>query len=431
MFRDEATVASRVPGLKEFIRQEVARQYPLSKTVSNLGCLPRNPLPISWAAGVGSRWRAALTPRVSQKRAQLFPALTWCRIAQPLEEALDRPRQGALLAYIDPLRSRVVSLLSLWVAASSLVSALWWRAIEGNRPADPLRLRLLVLQIGLALAAATLAHFHRRAWAARLLALDLILLPTLIVHLNRLPFFVAFASYLGALFVVALGARTADVVASSLLVIPLTALLARAEFALPDLWPVLASSLFLLLVTGGMFLWVVEALRRGISGLEASEAYFQRLSHLDPLTGLGNRRLFEEALTNLLSRPNLYRSVALVVLDVNNLKQINDNFGHLAGDQALRRVAQAIRASIRERDLAARIGGDEFAIILATGGLRGAQQIASRIRQRLDDMATHEPEGRGCSVSIGIAAQTSPGQTAEELLAAADAQLYANRDHLR
>ncbi len=343
---------------------------------------------------------------------------------------MDRPRQGTLFAHIDPLRSRVVALLGLIVALSSLASALWWRASEQSQPADPIGIRLVLLQAGLALVAAALAHFGQRVWGARLLALDLILLPTLIVRLVGQPFLIAFASYLGALFIAALGARGPDIVGTLLLVIPPTTLLLRAEFAPPGLWPVLFSSLLMLLATGGMLAWMVEALRRSIIGLEASEAHFQRLSHLDPLTGLGNRRLFDEALENLLSRTSLYRSVALVVLDVDNLKQINDSAGHLAGDQALRHVAQAIRASIRERDLAARIGGDEFAIILASGGLRGAQQIASRIRERLQEQPS-EPGCPACSVSIGVAAQSSSVTTPEQLLAAADAQLYAQRNHVR
>lgn len=344
---------------------------------------------------------------------------------------MDRPRQSALLAYIDPLRSRVMTLLSLVVAVSSLASALWWLGVQQSPPADPVRVRLILLQAGLALAAAALAQIGKRVWGARLLAVGLVLVPTLIVRLAGEPFLIAFASYLGALLVAALGARALDIITTSALVVPLTVLSLRAEFASPGLWPVLASSLLLLLATGAVLAWMLEALRRGISGLEASEAHFQRLSHLDPLTGLGNRRLFDEALASLLSRPNFYRSVALVVLDVDNLKQINDRFGHLAGDQALRHVAQAIRASIRERDLAARIGGDEFAVVLATGGLRGGQQIANRIRDRLRDPVSPEPGGPACSVSIGVAAQSSPGQTPEDLLAAADAQLYANRKHVR
>ncbi len=345
---------------------------------------------------------------------------------------MERTHQGTLLAYIDPLRSRVVGLVGLMVALSSLAVVLSWLLASGSSlSVDPLGLRLMLLQAGLALAAAALARFGKRPWGARLLALDLILIPTLVVHAMDQPFIITFASYVGALLIAALGARGFDIVGTAVSALLLTAISARAEFAPPSLWPVLASSLLLLLVTGAMLAWLVEALRRGIVGLEASEARFQRLSHLDPLTGLGNRRLFDETLANLLGTPSPNCSAALVVLDVDNLKQINDTLGHLAGDQALLTVAQAIRASIRERDIPTRIGGDEFAVILTSGGLRGAQQIADRIRERLDGLSTSAPGSPTCTVSIGVAAQRSANQTPEELLAAADAQLYASRNHIR
>jgi diguanylate cyclase len=177
--------------------------------------------------------------------------------------------------------------------------------------------------------------------------------------------------------------------------------------------------------------WLVEALRRSIVGLEASEAHFHRLSHTDPLTGLGNRRLFDETLDDLLTDNSPSRMPALVVLDVDTLKQINDRYGHPAGDVVLRSVAAAIQASIREQDIACRVGGDEFAVILAWGGLRGAQQVASRIRERLPSALRANSGIAECTVSLGVAEKTSWNQSPAELLAAADSQLYANRNHVR
>ncbi|MEW6568826.1 MAG: GGDEF domain-containing protein [Chloroflexota bacterium] len=345
---------------------------------------------------------------------------------------MDRPHRNTLLAYIDPLRSRVVALLSLLVAVSSLGPGLWLLLVLPQDPAaDPLYPRLLLVQGGLALAAAALVRLGSRVWGARLLALDLIFVPGLIVLATDQPFVVAFASYVGVLLITSVGARVADVLIATALVVVLSITSVLSEFSPPQEWSVLAASVALLVCTGVSLAWLVEALRRIIVGLEASEAHFHRLSHLDPLTGLGNRRLFDETLAELLGKPSPYRSAALVVLDVDNLKQINDNYGHLAGDEALRTVAQAIQASIRDLDIATRIGGDEFAVILTSGGLRGAQQIASRIRERLLALLPPRESSLNCTVSVGMAEQTSPRQSPDELLAAADAQLYANRDHVR
>jgi two-component system cell cycle response regulator len=97
----------------------------------------------------------------------------------------------------------------------------------------------------------------------------------------------------------------------------------------------------------------------------------------------------------------------------------------------LKSVAAAIQGSIRDLDIACRVGGDEFAVILAWGGLRGAEQIASRIRERLPLMLDAHAEGIPCTVSIGLAEKAFPLESPADLLAAADSQLYAGRVHVR
>lgn len=345
---------------------------------------------------------------------------------------MNQPRQSTLLAYIDPLRNRAVALLGVLVAVSSFVPAAWLVLAPGAAPSyGDLHLRMLLAQGVLALGAAGLAWSGRRLWGARLLALDLVLIPTLMVPTTNLPYPVVFASYMGVLLVTSIGARPRDVLGLTILIVPLSVLAGQGELGKPYGLAVMASTVGLLICTGASLAWLVEALRRIIVGLEASEAHFHRLSHLDPLTGLGNRRLFDESLTDLLGSPSPFRSVALVVLDVDNLKQINDRHGHPAGDEVLRTVARAIMGSIRDLDIATRIGGDEFAVVLSSGGLRGAQQIASRIRDRIQSLLPPVEGGLNCTVSIGLSEQMSPHQTADELLAVADAQLYANRDHVR
>jgi diguanylate cyclase (GGDEF)-like protein len=151
----------------------------------------------------------------------------------------------------------------------------------------------------------------------------------------------------------------------------------------------------------------------------------ERLSNEDPLTGLANRRRWDDELARACARAARGGSpVTLVLIDVDHFKQINDQFGHPAGDAALRALADLLRASVRGGDLAARIGGDELAVLLPGADLDGAVSLAERVRA-----AAHllEPEGfrsTGISISMGVASSTVSGPDPEALLAAVDAQLY-------
>lgn len=135
----------------------------------------------------------------------------------------------------------------------------------------------------------------------------------------------------------------------------------------------------------------------------------------DPLTGLGNRRAFDQDLARELAR--ISRSehpVTIAVMDVEGLKKVNDTLGHPAGDQLLRRLANAIEQTVRASDRAYRIGGDEFALILADTPRIEAHLIAKRL------------EAQGApKVTIGIA--SVPGDDPERLVELADARLYAQR----
>jgi diguanylate cyclase (GGDEF)-like protein len=161
--------------------------------------------------------------------------------------------------------------------------------------------------------------------------------------------------------------------------------------------------------------------RQAVQHLEMSAVHFRRLSHLDALTGLGNRKQFDEGLSEALAFSSTQSPVALIVFDVNKMKEINDLFGHPAGDSALRDVADAIRHSIRSSDLAARIGGDEFAVILPAGGLPGALRIAEKIQRRLNGVYVDDLQTFALSVSVGAAEWGDNLRSAEELLAEADA----------
>jgi diguanylate cyclase (GGDEF)-like protein/PAS domain S-box-containing protein len=150
------------------------------------------------------------------------------------------------------------------------------------------------------------------------------------------------------------------------------------------------------------------------------EAELRRLVSSDPLTGLGNYRRLEEAFdTERKWFQRIGRSCALLLLDVDGLKAINDTFGHLAGSRALCRLGDALRAECRAIDTAVRHGGDEFAVILPDTKADGAQSLAHRVADRLASDADNP-----LPFSYGVAVYPQDGQTLHQLLSFADRPLY-------
>ena len=115
------------------------------------------------------------------------------------------------------------------------------------------------------------------------------------------------------------------------------------------------------------------------------------------------------------------RQFTLLLLDLDDLKGINDRLGHLAGNRALRRVAAVLKEQCRGTDLAARYGGDEFAVVLIDSDLHMAEQVAHRIESRLQNDA----ENPALSVSIGIGVYPDDGRNAQELLEKTDRRMYS------
>lgn len=152
-----------------------------------------------------------------------------------------------------------------------------------------------------------------------------------------------------------------------------------------------------------------------------AEENVQLLAVTDPLTGLGNYRRLVEALDAEVKRTGRTgRPFAVLLLDLDQLKKINDRYGHLIGSQALCRLADVLRVFCRSIDTATRYGGDEFAVILPETMAAAARLVASRIRSRLAADSLQPT----LSASIGVAVYPEDGETIEALLRTADRELY-------
>jgi diguanylate cyclase (GGDEF)-like protein len=148
----------------------------------------------------------------------------------------------------------------------------------------------------------------------------------------------------------------------------------------------------------------------------------------DALTGLANYRGFVDTLEREVRRAErIHHSFAVLLLDLNELKRINDRFGHLAGDRALKRLSDLIQEHCRATDVAARYGGDEFAVVLIDADPGMARQIADRVEHALRS----EKEQPALSVSIGIGVYPDDGRTVQGLLEAADQHLYKRKKAFR
>lgn len=155
-----------------------------------------------------------------------------------------------------------------------------------------------------------------------------------------------------------------------------------------------------------------------------AEENAQLLAVTDPLTGLGNYRRLVEAFDAEAKRTGRTgRPFAVLLLDLDQLKKINDRYGHLIGSQALCRLADVLRAFCRSIDTATRYGGDEFAVILPETTAAAARLVASRI---LDRLATDSLQP-AINASLGLAVYPQDGETMEALLRIADRELYATK----
>jgi len=143
----------------------------------------------------------------------------------------------------------------------------------------------------------------------------------------------------------------------------------------------------------------------------------------DHLTGLANRRRFERQLEREVGRVERFgHPFTLLMLDIDEFKNLNDTFGHDAGDDAIRRLSKVLREGTRGIDLAARIGGEEFAVLLVETSKDGGFEVAERLRMAIKSLEI--PRAGGMTASFGVAECPSDAQTAADILKAADVALY-------
>jgi diguanylate cyclase (GGDEF)-like protein len=191
---------------------------------------------------------------------------------------------------------------------------------------------------------------------------------------------------------------------------------------------------FSLLRGGDVAWWLVGSVTAVLIGVSfgagfVSEAHRRKtadalkLAYADPLTGLPNRRVLQMFLRREFAATTRGRPCAIVLLDVDRFKTINDTEGHQAGDDVLCAVAQALEENTRRSDLSGRFGGDEFLTLLPGAGVRGALAFAERVRrsvaERFQDFSVP------VTVSSGVAVSNSFTKTEDDLLQAADIALYS------
>jgi diguanylate cyclase (GGDEF)-like protein len=208
----------------------------------------------------------------------------------------------------------------------------------------------------------------------------------------------------------------------------------RIAAAAPAIQAVMAA---IAAVLGTILLLVIRRMRRHVRELEDDRSGLQHAydrarldSLLDGLTGLGNHRAFQEALDDeLAAARHDSTSLALLMVDIDDLKQTNDRLGHMAGDEVLRAAAQIMRANLRRTDRAFRIGGDEFAVLLPGCDADDAASMANHL---LAAALSGNHGSRGAfSVTIGSTAYPAFSASRQEMILHADAALYAGKRHGR
>jgi len=172
----------------------------------------------------------------------------------------------------------------------------------------------------------------------------------------------------------------------------------------------------------------ISRLRGQVAQLQERVEQLDHLAHQDSLIDLPNRRGFVRELERLIARVSRYDThAAMLFVDVDGLKSINDTFGHRAGDMALIEVAGLLETGVRKSDVVARIGGDEFGILLECADEKSAHETAARLVDMIADCEfMHDGESLPLSVAIGVG-MIDAQDNAEEVMARAYEQMYRRK----
>lgn len=160
--------------------------------------------------------------------------------------------------------------------------------------------------------------------------------------------------------------------------------------------------------------------------LRASHEALWALARRDELTGVGNYRALRERLAAEIARHRRHRrEFAVILLDLDGFKEINERFGHLEGDRLLTEIGAALADEVRAEDSVFRQGGDEFAVILPEAGAQQAAEVAARLRHRVAHRGYDSDESRPVTAAAGFAMYPADGTSSEDLLDFADLDLFA------
>jgi len=186
----------------------------------------------------------------------------------------------------------------------------------------------------------------------------------------------------------------------------------------------------------GDFIKVGRCIFKFLVGSNIENAYHEeiyRLTTIDGLTQIFNKRYFVETLEREMGRAQRYRrQLSLIMFDIDHFKEINDNYGHLAGDHILRQLAATVKSRIRREDILARYGGEEFAIVLPELDRDNAITFAEKIRILIENSVFEFEETRiPLTVSVGVSILSAEADSPETLIKFADDNLYRAKDEGR
>ncbi len=172
---------------------------------------------------------------------------------------------------------------------------------------------------------------------------------------------------------------------------------------------------------------------RDVTEMQRMTDQLMVMSQTDPLTGISNRRVFMGRLEDEYRRAQRYRhQLSVLMLDLDHFKQINDQYGHATGDRVLKEFVRVVTPEIRASDCFARMGGEEFTILLPQSNLQSARQLAQRLCQAVAALVFDSPQGAfGVTVSIGVATLCDSDSSPEQLINRSDRCLYAAKSEGR